>query len=49
MAATAALPRSGISLLEALLGVGEPITSKCDGEVKCDACHVFVPVGRKSL
>jgi 2Fe-2S ferredoxin len=40
---------SGISLLKALQSVGEPIISKCGGEGKCDACHVYVPVGRKSL
>jgi 2Fe-2S ferredoxin len=40
---------SGISLLKALASVGEPIHSKCGGEAKCEACHVAVPVGRKSL
>ncbi len=40
---------SGLSLLKALQSVGEPIQSRCDGDAKCEACHVFVPVGRKSL
>jgi 2Fe-2S ferredoxin len=40
---------SGTTLLKALQSVGEPIVSKCGGEAKCDACHVFVTVGRKSL
>jgi 2Fe-2S ferredoxin len=40
---------SGLSLLKALQSVGEPIQSKCDGEAKCEACHVSVPVGKKSL
>jgi 2Fe-2S ferredoxin len=40
---------SGISLLKALASVGEPIKSKCGGEAKCEACHVSVTVGRKSL
>jgi len=40
---------SGLSLLKALQSVGEPIQSKCNGEAKCDACHVSVPVGKKSL
>jgi len=40
---------AGTTLLKALLDAGEPIRHKCDGEAKCDDCHVAVPVGRKSL
>ena len=40
---------AGTSLLKALQSVGEPINSKCGGEAKCEACHVAVPVGKKSL
>jgi 2Fe-2S ferredoxin len=40
---------AGTTLLQALQSVGEPIRCKCGGEAKCEACHVFVPVGRKSL
>ena len=40
---------AGTSLLKALQSVGEPIISKCGGEAKCESCHVFVQVGRKSL
>ena len=40
---------AGISLLAALQSVGEPIQSKCGGGAKCEACHVAVPEGRKSL
>lgn len=40
---------AGTSLLKALQSVGEPIISKCGGEAKCESCHVFVTVGRKSL
>ncbi len=40
---------AGSSLLAALQSVGEPIHSKCGGEGRCDACHVHVTVGRKSL
>jgi 2Fe-2S ferredoxin len=40
---------AGTTLLKALIAAGEPIGHKCDSEAKCDACHVFVPVGRKSL
>ena len=40
---------AGTTLLKALQSVGEPIFSKCGGEAKCEACHVLVPAGRKSL
>ena len=40
---------AGQSLLAALQAVGEPIHSKCGGGAKCEACHVAVPAGRKSL
>jgi len=40
---------AGTTLLKALQSVGEPIKSKCGGEAKCEACHVFVSVGRKTL
>jgi len=40
---------AGLSLLAALQSVGEPIQSKCGGGAKCEACHVMVPEGRKSL
>lgn len=39
----------GTSLLQALLAVGEPITSKCGGGARCESCHVSVTAGRKSL
>lgn len=39
----------GTTLLKALQSVGEPIVSKCGGEARCESCHVFVTVGRKSL
>ncbi|MDD2926655.1 2Fe-2S iron-sulfur cluster-binding protein [Rhodoferax sp.] len=40
---------AGTSLLKALQAAGEPIISKCGGEAKCESCHVYVTVGRKSL
>lgn len=40
---------SGTSLLQALLAIGAPITSKCDGKGECGNCHVFVHEGRKTL
>ncbi len=38
----------GTSLLNALQTAGEPIICQCSAG-KSEACHVFVPVGRKSL
>lgn len=40
---------AGISLLQALQSVGEPIRTQCGGGARCEACHVAVTVGRKSL
>jgi 2Fe-2S ferredoxin len=40
---------AGTTLLKALLDAGEPVISKCGGEARCESCHVFVTVGRKSL
>jgi ferredoxin, 2Fe-2S len=40
---------TGSRLLDAILAAGEPIVSKCGGEAKCGACHLFVQEGRKSL
>ena len=37
------------TLLQAILDAGEKITSKCGGEAKCGACHVFVTEGRKGI
>ncbi|WP_018412895.1 2Fe-2S iron-sulfur cluster-binding protein [Methyloversatilis thermotolerans] len=39
----------GTSLLAAILAAGEKLASKCGGEAKCGACHLFVLEGRKSL
>jgi ferredoxin, 2Fe-2S len=39
----------GVSLLEAILAAGERIGHKCDRNVDCGTCHVFVVEGRKSL
>jgi 2Fe-2S ferredoxin len=40
---------AGTTLLKALQDAGEPIQSKCGGEARCEACHVYVSAGRKSL
>jgi 2Fe-2S ferredoxin len=39
----------GTTLLQAILDAGEKLLSKCGGEAKCGACHLFVQEGRKSL
>ena len=39
----------GTSLLKAILDAGEQLISKCGGEAKCGACHVFVTEGRKGI
>jgi 2Fe-2S ferredoxin len=40
---------AGISLLQAILDAGEKLVSKCGGEAKCGACHLFVTEGRKGV
>lgn len=40
---------NGTSLLKAILEAGESILSKCGGEAKCGACHIFVTAGRKGV
>lgn len=40
---------TGSSVLQAILAAGEPMATKCDGQAKCGACHVFVTEGRKGL
>ena len=39
----------GSTLLQAILDAGEQLVSKCSGEAKCGACHVFVTEGRKGI
>ena len=39
----------GTNLLQAILAAGGKLVSKCGGEAKCGACHVFVTEGRKGL
>ena len=39
----------GMSILEALLAVGEPIAHKCEAKAECGSCHIFVVEGRKTL
>jgi len=40
---------AGTNLLKAILDAGEKLVSKCGGEAKCGACHVFVTGGRKGV
>jgi len=39
----------GVTILEALLAAEQKVPSKCGGEAKCGACHVYVTEGRKSV
>lgn len=39
----------GATLLQALQAAGEHFPTKCGGQAKCGACHLFVIEGRKSL
>ena len=39
----------GINLLQAILDAGEKLVSKCGGEAKCGACHIFLTGGRKGV
>jgi len=40
---------AGTNLLQALIAAGAKIASKCGGEAKCGACHIFVTEGRKGV
>jgi 2Fe-2S ferredoxin len=39
----------GMTLLAAIQAAGAAIVSKCGGKGQCEACHLFVLEGRKSL
>ena len=39
----------GVSILQAIIGAGEPLLHKCDGKAECGSCHIFVLEGRKSV
>lgn len=40
---------AGTNLLQAILDAGEKLVSKCGGEAKCGACHLFLIGGRKGI
>jgi 2Fe-2S ferredoxin len=39
----------GVTILQALIGAGEPAAQPCGEDAKCGACHIFVIEGRKSV
>lgn len=39
----------GTPLIEAILAAGETVSCTCGGVGGCEASHIFVPEGRKSL
>jgi 2Fe-2S ferredoxin len=39
----------GMTLLAAIMGTGEPINHKCEGNAQCGSCHIFVQEGRKGI
>jgi 2Fe-2S ferredoxin len=40
---------TGSTVLQALLGAGIDMKSKCGGKGECGTCHIFVHDGRKGL
>lgn len=40
---------AGTNLLQAIIAAGGQLVSKCGGDAKCGACHLFVIEGRKGL
>jgi 2Fe-2S ferredoxin len=40
---------AGTRLLDAIIAAGGQLISKCGGDAKCGACHVFVTEGRKGV
>jgi 2Fe-2S ferredoxin len=40
---------AGTSLLQALITAGQKLATKCDGQAKCGACHLFITQGRKGV
>ncbi|WP_290868522.1 2Fe-2S iron-sulfur cluster-binding protein [Aquabacterium sp.] len=39
----------GMSLLAAIKAAGVALMTKCEGQGKCGACHLFVQEGRKGI
>lgn len=40
---------AGTNLLKAILAAGGDLISKCGGDAKCGACHLFITEGRKGV
>lgn len=40
---------AGTNLLKAILAAGGDLISKCGGDAKCGACHLFIVEGRKGV
>jgi 2Fe-2S ferredoxin len=40
---------AGTNLLKAILDAGEKLITKCGGQAKCGACHLFLTAGRKGI
>ncbi|HJV69249.1 2Fe-2S iron-sulfur cluster-binding protein [Ideonella sp.] len=40
---------AGTNLLQAIIAAGANVATKCGGEAKCGACHIFVTEGRKGV
>ena len=40
---------AGTNLLQAIVAAGGNLLSKCGGDAKCGACHLFVVDGRKGV
>lgn len=38
---------AGTNLLKAIIEAGEKLITKCGGEAKCGACHLYLTEGRK--
>jgi ferredoxin, 2Fe-2S len=40
---------AGTNLLKAIIDAGGNLISKCGGDAKCGACHLFITEGRKGV
>ena len=40
---------AGTNLLAAILAAGQKLVTKCGGQAKCGACHLFLIDGRKGV
>jgi 2Fe-2S ferredoxin len=40
---------AGTNLLQAIIDAGQKLATKCGGQAKCGACHLFLTAGRKGI